>query len=69
MLFKKNKKVEKKYFLLDEKGAYLVKGSLNGKEFDGKGKPFAFSESQAMLMGMFFGYDIEEVDSDKNNIS
>ena len=46
-------------FRAKKDGAYLVKGTLNGWKFDGKGRPFQFTRSQALELRDAFGYEIE----------
>jgi len=46
----------KKAFVKDRTGAWLVAGSLDGRPYDGHGKPFAFRKKDADLLCEAFGF-------------
>lgn len=39
--------------------SYLVKGTLNRRDFDGNGRPYEFTQAQAIELRDVFGYEIE----------
>lgn len=41
---------QKREYLVKDVTGYLVKGSINGQPFDGKGQPYKFTRKEAELL-------------------
>lgn len=57
---------KKTYWLKYDDGKYLVKGSFNGKPFDGNGQPYKFNEKDAKEISETLNFEMEQAPGNPN---